>query len=647
MVFRIGGLATGMDTDSLVKQMLQAYQAPIDKVKQDKQVLEWKRDDYRAINTKVLAFRDAAFDMKLQGSYTTKKAESENEQAVKVTATNQAVEGVYTIKVNALATPATLTSGKLSNADREVKDSQAEMSKLGVTEPTTLTISGEKGSITITIKPTDKIADVVGNINNKTRLTGVNASYDSTMDRFFFSNPATGAAAKFELKSTDTDLLTTAFGLDASAVTTVEGGETITTTATFDSVLKPVIPEELTKDKTVSTQFFRITRDDKFYDFSIKADTSIGNLVDLINGSELGKNGVSAYLDGDGKLAFFNTDETKPLEFAEVSEGTEQDDINILKELGIQDGSGTNVFTRTGDQDYTKITAQGTDAEIEYNGIKDDDGENEVFKYATNSFVINGLNISVKKVTDEPITLSVSGDTDVIYDKIKAFVDQYNTLVTDVTVKTSETRDRDFTPLTDAQKEAMSEEQIKAWETKAKSGLLRQDDVLRNALYSFRSSLANVVTGLSGSDLKQLSQIGITTGTSYADNGKLTIDEEALRKAISERPDEVAALFSADDGNAKTDAGDGFAVRLHQSATTLIDKLKSIAGTTDMTDSQYEEGKSLTEMNDRIQTLTDRMNDAEERYYAQFTAMEKYINQLNQQSAWLAQQLGGASTQSS
>jgi flagellar hook-associated protein 2 len=632
MVFRIGGLATGMDTDSLVKQMLQAYQTPIDKVKQQKQLIEWKRDDYRAVNTKVLAFRDAAFDMKLKGAYTTKKAESENEQAVKVSATNQAIEGVYTIKVKQLASSATVTSSAIGK-----KNNQAKMSELGVAEATSITLSGDKGSVTVMIKPTDTISDVMGNINNKTRLTGVNASYDASLDRFYFTNPATGEAAKFELKSTNADLLGNVFKLSGSAVSTVKG-ETITTTAKFDSVLLPVISAELTKDKTIDTQFFRITRDGKDYDFSIKADTSIGNLIDQINGSDLGKSGVSAYLNGEGKLAFFNADQSKQLEFAEVSESTTQDDIKILEQLGIQNASGTNVFTTTSDQEYTKLETKGKDAIIEYNG--------DEAKYATNSFVVNGLNVTAKKVTDDPVSVSISGDTDAIYDKIKSFVDKYNTLVDDITAKTSETRDRDYTPLTDAQKEAMSEEQVKAWETKAKSGMLRRDDMLRNALSSFRNSLASVVGGLTGSELKQLTQIGITTGSSYTENGKLTIKEETLRKAIAERPEEVAAMFTVDDGNTKTDAGDGFAVRLHQKATELIDKIKSIAGTTDMTYSQYEEGKLLNDYDERIERLTDRMEDAEDRYYAQFTAMERYINQLNQQSNWLAQQLGG-STQSS
>ncbi|MDF2724877.1 MAG: flagellar hook-associated 2 domain protein, partial [Paenibacillus sp.] len=330
-------------------------------------------------------------------------------------------------------------------------------------------------------------------------------------------------------------------------------------------------------------------------------------------------------------------------EFDEVSNGGVQDNINILDQLGLSDPDS---FTTVTDQKITKLSAEGKNAIIEYNGLKDGNGDNEEISYSSNNFTVNGVSVTLKKVSTEDVTVSVSTNTDAVYDKIKNFVDQYNSLITDIAAKTGEERNRDYTPLTDAQKEAMSEEQVKSWEAKAKAGLLRSDSILTNALYSFRNSLVNVVSGLSGNDLKQLSQLGITTGTSYVDNGKLSINEEKLRQAIADRPDEIAALFTVDDGNAKTDSGDGLAVRLHKQATDLIDRLKATAGTTDMTYTQYETGKKLSEIEDQITRLQDRMDDAEDRYYSQFTAMEKYINQLNQQSSWLAQQLG-TTTQSS
>ena len=51
MVTRIGGLASGMDIDTLVSDLMKAERLPLDKLTQKKQILEWQRDDYRSMNT--------------------------------------------------------------------------------------------------------------------------------------------------------------------------------------------------------------------------------------------------------------------------------------------------------------------------------------------------------------------------------------------------------------------------------------------------------------------------------------------------------------------------------------------------------------------------------------------------------------------
>jgi len=103
----------------------------------------------------------------------------------------------------------------------------------------------------------------------------------------------------------------------------------------------------------------------------------------------------------------------------------------------------------------------------------------------------------------------------------------------------TEERYRDYLPLTDDQKKAMSEDDIKLWEQKAKSGLLRSDSILENIVTNLRRALYDKVEGCSLS----LYQIGITTG-SYQDKGKLVIDEEKLRAALTDNYDAVVQLFT-------------------------------------------------------------------------------------------------------
>ncbi len=102
----MSGLASGIDVDSIVKKLMDAEAIPLDKMKQSQQQLEWQRDDYRSMNTSLLDLKNSAFDMKLQGSYLTKKAASSNEGVVTATAGTSAGNSTYTMSNITMATAA-------------------------------------------------------------------------------------------------------------------------------------------------------------------------------------------------------------------------------------------------------------------------------------------------------------------------------------------------------------------------------------------------------------------------------------------------------------------------------------------------------------------------------------------------------------
>jgi flagellar hook-associated protein 2 len=155
-----------------------------------------------------------------------------------------------------------------------------------------------------------------------------------------------------------------------------------------------------------------------------------------------------------------------------------------------------------------------------------------------------------------------------------------------------------------------------------------------------RNSLNSSVTGLPPNSVNQMLQLGIKTG-SYAEQGKLYVDEAKLRKAIAEQPEQIMAFFTADDKDKNSEAADGLAVRLYDRAERVLSQLKETAGTASSGSQDYLQGKEMDELDSRMKAMTKRLTDVEDRYYRQFTAMEKYINQLNSQSAWLAQQFSG------
>lgn len=719
MVNRITGLSSGMDIDSIVKKLMDANRIPLTKLNQQKTVLTWQRDAYRAVNTKISDFRNTVFDMKLTSSYSNRKAISDADDAISVSGTATATEGVYQIQVKQVAETAKLTSGSAVGA-KSKSGVDTKLQDLGLTAGTALTIAGEKGSATITVKKDDSLDTLVRAINNKANSTGVKVSYDATLDHFFFSSSGTGSSAKIDLQSEDANLMSNVFKLTPVSANITTGTQvldpstpiksnlaadqtfriayngktadfTIKATTDIGSLINQINSSDIgtagvkaylsadgklafdnpdssktiafsdqtsdgenvvdilgltaptssskagslytgsiafsdgvtTKinDSYTSDQKFRIEYDGKIVDFTVNAATQIGSLIDQINSSDIGKKGVTAYLDANNKLAFTNPDSSKSITFTdETSDGKD-----VVADLGL---AIPNVTVRT----TAGTTSKGKDAIVEYNGVTG--------TYATNTFSINGMNFTAKKVMSSTANITVNQDTDAIYDKIKNFVDKYNEMIGSINSTLGEKQYRDFAPLTDEQRSSMKEEEIATWEAKAKSGLLRNDQMISSALNGFRLALSSDVAGMPSGDIKKLSQIGITTGT-YAEKGKLYIDPTALKKAIAEHPDEVSALFTATDGgNKSSNTSDGLATRLVEQADNLMASLKTKAGTVSSVDSTYTMGKRIGEFDKRISSMATRLDDMETKYYNQFSAMETYINQMNAQSAYLSQQFG-------
>lgn len=519
-VNRISGMASGLDTDTLIKSVVKAASVPVDKLGQQKQFLQWKRDDYRTINSKVLEFRNASFDMKLQSSYLTKKVSSSQESAVTATPTASTIAGNYTLTVTRAAKAASIVTGNLPG-DANSTATPKLMSALGLTSSGKINVKGAAGNADVVVNPTDKLTDVVTLINNQSSTTGVKAMYDSTLDRLFFASTSTSSTA-MELN--------------------------------------------FTSDDTSST--------DQLWTM-LNLDSAIG------------------------------TDGLAP--------------------------------TQTGSNTANKIVMSGLTAQVNFNGL---DAE-----YDSNNFSIAGLKITVKSATTTPATVSVTEDIDTIYNKVKSFVDSYNTLIDTINTKTTEVRDRDFLPLTADQRASMSQDDIKNWETKAKLGTLQRDSVLNNGLVAFRQTFSNPITGISTA-FNGMSSIGIGTSNvkgslvtgSYKDRGKIYIDETKLRSAIANNPDEVYKLFASDDGNSKTTAGDGLAVRLYNAADTLFNNIISKAGSSSSFSTNNAIAKEISSIDTRVGQLNTRISDLETRYYKQFTAMEKYMSKMKSQSSYFSSQ---------
>ncbi|MFT9494673.1 flagellar filament capping protein FliD [Anaerosolibacter sp.] len=511
---RIGGLASGMDTETMVKDLMKAERVRLDKYNQSKQTSLWKQELYNDVNKDIANF---ILDTKKELGLTTtsssglllsnsvsnlswvKKATSSDETIVSATATSSAVTGTHSIEVIKLA--------------KGINDaSSSAIGALGDLTGKTVTFETNKGTAVVT--GFSSLSELATKINDAG--IGLKASYDATIDRFFLSTSGMGEA------------------------TTVQ-----------------------------------VTND------------SFGLFI--------GANQLNMNLD-------------------------------------------------------LSIPQKGVDAEINF------DGANGI-KYASNQFTLNGIQVELKQEGGGPQTIKIDTDVDGAYNKIKVFVDKYNELIGKLNGKTSEKQYRDFQPLTNEQKEAMSEDDIKNWEEKAKSGLLRNDDAISKTVQTMRSGLYETVQGITGT-YSQIATIGITTGE-WKDNGKLVIDEAKLKEAIINDVDGVMNLLfkestAADPATKRNESG--LMNRLFDDAVSGMKEIIEKSGTGDNAD-LYRSVKSnilidfvtnmgsisyldkdILNLEESIYNEEERLISKEEAYWSKFTAMEKALQQMSSQSAWLTQQ---------
>ncbi len=269
--------------------------------------------------------------------------------------------------------------------------------------------------------------------------------------------------------------------------------------------------------------------------------------------------------------------------------------------------------------------ASGKNAEVNINGL---DLERE-----SNSFDLDGITVNLQEVSNTTVRIEVKHDVDATVDKIKEFVDLYNSLVDEFNLMTREEVHRDFPPLTPEQKGALSEKEIELYEEKARSGLLRSDPIISNVLTEMRMALGGAVEGLEGN--KSLSQIGIKTGSWY-EYGKLYIDEDKLRTAIEEDPDNVESIFT---NRSDVPSEKGLASRLTAALDKGMKRITDTAGKASVTYDQSFLGEQIRGLEDRLSAMEDRLIRIEANHWQKFTAMEKVLSQLYAQGDWLVQQL--------
>lgn len=753
MVTRIGGLASGMDIDSIVEKLMQAERAPLYKLQQKKTSYEWQRDAYRNLNTKLKTFDTYLFDNFALSSNFVKKATTitgANKDKLTISATSGASASLNIESVTSLAKAATSGAKTVQQTThRNAKGSDTLQAvgivEAGETKSFNLKVNGEDKSFTVS--DTDTVEDFVQNLKN---AGFANASYSEATGKFSLgstevtveiTNEATVNAFKElgfttsysasplkvgdDLASKSSKLSEVGNGISLSNLSYTLNGEAksidfsdLTSDSTIDDVLAKINDEstglvasfnektgkfsiagkgtnkfevadssreslsslgvqqtaggasvafnevqlqagEASGTATSNTilKHLGILEDGKFKLSTVQANGSmketviefkatdtIDSLMKKINNSGAGV--TALFSQGQMSLSANNTGTNKAGASADIQLSTEF----MVNGSNTTDTAGFNLFKTFGfaaeastDKDGNVVSnkfdlsGKGSNAEYTVNGL--------TLTSQTNSISLQGYSIQLNGTFNDGtgVSVSASNDVDTMMSKIKEFVSTYNGLVTDLNTSLKETKYRDYTPLTAEQKEEMSESEIKLWEEKAKSGLLRNDSIVRDGLSKMRATFPNAVGGLGDKTIDSLAEIGITTSSKISDGGTLVINETKLRAALEKNPDQVAQIFikNGKAGDTETDPvtgttkkvdSRGLVQRLRDSIDAFELNIEKKAGRSTMTDHQYNIGKSMLDLDTRIERLQDRLVSVEQRYWKQFTAMEQAISKANQQS---------------
>jgi len=630
---RIVGLASGLDTDQIIKDMMRVQRAPLDRLLQKRELEEWKRDSYRDITNLLRGLKDEHFNylkpasnMLSPSTYKKYSASSSNSGVVSVSTNAEAVTGTHTISVARLAT-----------ADKAV--STGSVTKALEAVPTgDYMLGGKKINIELDGVKKELVLDDYYDLNEL--ITKADTGLQALVDKAFGTgkivvgnvsgklNFSTGAGAnKITLTSGSKDDGLASLGFSSGSSNRLNTSSTLEALAgKLDSGLTFSADDKLV---------FKINNKE----FSFSKTTTLSSMISTINSEK----------DANVNIAYDEITDKFTITAKQMGAG----DNIVISQTG---GSFFDGASKISIASPVQAQDQGVDAEVVIDG--------QSLVRSSNTFSVNGVTYTINKVHADPATeketISITQDTDGIFNNIKGFVDKYNEIIETINGKLTEKYDRSYLPLTKEQKEAMSKEEIEKWEKTAKTGLLRNDPILSNVLSNLRKALFDKIEG-SG---VILSDIGIDTGN-YFEKGKLKIDETKLREAIANNPDGIANLFnktstthpsysrelSSDERTVRYNE-EGIIQRfsdiIEDNITTLRDKngnkgilLEKAGITNDTSEFNNTIFKQISDYDTRIRELEEKLIKKEDSLYARFTAMEKALANMNSQSNWLISQFQG------
>lgn len=727
MPIRMTGLNSGLNTESIIAALMSAQRTKQTKIENKQTKLEWKKDLWDSLNTKIYNFhKNTLSKIKMQSTYKTKAANSSDSSKVTATASSNAATGTYKVEIEKLASAQNVTSGRLTGA--VVRDDNGNpVSQETATSKTKLTdLIGKNGESTfssgtqIKIKTTDDTfyLDVdddttIQDFVDKLKEAGLSATFDEGQQRFFINSGNSGEDAKFEITAGTLNIsqieaasnfkeLVGYNSLSSDEKNTFDGIMNALQNGSkkVEDVLDQLIgfanaqTEKTARKKAEELFLVPATKEaeedynkelaDKYngdetaylndngYDLDInnygnkdeydkavkearekfigkkadkllKTDEYSNKIEDALNrgitnaeASEIKGETIS---DDGGKYIDESIDRTissnKAIEAAASNYVSAMDsgsvsDKDALSALGLSDITediAKNGATDNGDSSKMVVMAAGNSV-IKFNGA--------TIESDSTTVSVAGIELNLLGETNGAVNITVTNDTSAIYDTIKDFFSEYNSILKEMNTYYNAGSARDYDVLSDEEKDAMSDSEVEKWESKIKDSLLRRDTTLGSIISSFKNIMAGSYTASNGKTYS-LSTLGISTSSDYKEGGlfhirgdeddsEYTDKDNILQKMIAEDPDTVMEVITGLTSSLYSDLNEKMsATRLSSALTFYNDK---------------EMSSQLSDYKKQVSKWESKLNDMEDRYYKQFSAMETALANLQSQQNSLASMLG-------
>ncbi len=577
-MFQIGGMASGLDTSTIIEQLMSFERRPVTTLEKRKAQLSKADSAFQSINTRLSALKSQLTDLTLEKNLKAKKVTTSADTVLTATAGSGSAEGSYRVKVNQLATSTSVggSSALATPAAGTLKLSELKPSNTTAISTGTFTVGGA----TLTINSTDTTLDEVVAALNGTGSANISVSGATGLGASAASLTADGQIRLDVALKTD---VAVGSGSDTSNFLTIAGLKSPTSSGDLRTGARMNVTQVTQTLNSAGANGANLAT-------AITGDGS-GDGVFKINGVEITYNvGTSAMNDvlnqinssSAGVVASYNSIEDK-IVLTNKTTGNAA--------IGLEDVTG-NFLAATNLLGASQTTGQN--ASITVDGISGN------LESATNEFkgVVPGLTFTAKKVeTADWTTITVSSDTDATVNTVKSFISEFNATIDAI----------------DA--------------ARGKGQPLQGDGALGNIMSKLYRLVYEPIDGLSGTP-NTLSSLGI--GTTSTDRKHLSLDETKFKAALADNPDRVAEIFNKD-ASAATPTG---------IAGRLKTYLNDIGGTEGVFATRKNSAARQTKYIDaQITSYEGRLEQRRRILVGQFAAMEKAVGMMKSQQSALTSQL--------